>query len=69
MKIQPPSPREPWLATTARDYGMPLRAGNVVLSGALGPMVPVAPGDTFRAELTGLGRVHANFTDQTQEAP
>ena len=58
-----------WLATTARDYGMPLRAGDVVLSGALGPVVPVAPGDTFRAELTGLGRVHASFTDQTQEAP
>jgi 2-keto-4-pentenoate hydratase len=58
-----------WLAATARDYGMPLRAGDVVLSGALGPMVPVAPGDTFRAELTGLGRVHASFTDQTQEAP
>ena len=58
-----------WLATTARDYGMPLRAGDMVLSGALGPMVPVAPSDTFRAELTGLGCVHASFTNQTQEAP
>ena len=58
-----------WLASTARDYGRPLRAGDVVLSGALGPMVPVAPGDTFRAELTGLGSVHATFIAHTQEAP
>jgi 2-keto-4-pentenoate hydratase len=51
-----------WLATTAREYGRPLRAGEVVLSGALGPMVPVAPGDRFHAEIVGLGEVEARFT-------
>ncbi|MCS7477554.1 2-keto-4-pentenoate hydratase [Umezawaea endophytica] len=51
-----------WLATTARDRGRPLRAGEVVLSGALGPMVPVAPGDHFRAHIGGLGDVAALFT-------
>jgi 2-keto-4-pentenoate hydratase len=51
-----------WLATTARDHGQPLRAGEVVLSGALGPMIPVAPGDRFRARITGLGEVRAEFT-------
>ena len=52
-----------WLAATARDYGTPLRAGDLVLSGALGPMVAVSPGDHFDAHLTGLGPVSATFTD------
>jgi 2-keto-4-pentenoate hydratase len=51
-----------WLARTARDYGAPLRPGDLVLSGALGPMVPVRPGATYRAELGGLGPVQASFS-------
>ena len=53
-----------WLARTARAMGDPLRAGEVVLSGALGPMVPVAPGHRFRAELSGLGEVAVSFDAQ-----
>lgn len=51
-----------WLARTARDYGAPLRAGQVVLSGALGPMVPAPPGTRIRAEISGLGTVTATFS-------
>jgi 2-keto-4-pentenoate hydratase len=51
-----------WLARTALAHGDPLRAGDVVLSGALGPMVPVTPGMRVRAHLTGLGRVQSTFT-------
>ena len=51
-----------WLARTAHDVGSPLRAGDVVLSGALGPMVPVTAGATYRAELSGLGTVSATFS-------
>jgi 2-keto-4-pentenoate hydratase len=51
-----------WLANTSVSYGSPLRAGDVVLSGALGPMVPVARVATYTATITGVGDVRASFT-------
>lgn len=50
-----------WLARAARDFGEPLRAGQLVLSGALGPMAPLAAGDEVEVQITGLGSVHARF--------
>lgn len=50
-----------WLARRAVETGSPLRAGDVVLSGALGPMVPVAPNTTYHATIAGLGDVRATF--------
>ncbi|WP_280232754.1 2-keto-4-pentenoate hydratase [Nocardia cyriacigeorgica] len=41
-----------WLARTAKDLGDPLRAGEIVLSGALGPMAPLVPGARVQAELS-----------------
>lgn len=50
-----------WLAATMIDLGTPLRRGELVLSGALGPMVDVVGGDVFRAEVAPLGVVTARF--------
>jgi len=55
-----------WLACTARDHGDPLRTGQVILSGALGPMIPVIPGVTVRADISSLGSVHATFSGKDQ---
>ncbi|MBK3573910.1 fumarylacetoacetate hydrolase family protein [Streptomyces sp. MBT65] len=54
-----------WLARTAREFGDPLRAGQVVLSGALGPMVPTPPGTRIRAEISSLGEVTAVFSEKS----
>jgi 2-keto-4-pentenoate hydratase len=50
-----------WLARTAVDNGTPLRAGDIVFSGALGPMVPVRPGSTYAAEIDEIGSVEVSF--------
>jgi 2-keto-4-pentenoate hydratase len=51
-----------WLARTARELGDPLRAGQVVLSGALGPMAATPPGSVISAEISSLGTVTATFS-------
>ncbi|SEP05543.1 2-keto-4-pentenoate hydratase [Trujillonella endophytica] len=57
-----------WLAHQARTFGEPLRAGQVVLSGALGPMRPIPPGATVTAAISGLGSVTAQFSTREDQA-
>jgi 2-keto-4-pentenoate hydratase len=46
-----------WLAAWMHEIGEPLREGEVILSGALGPMVALTTPGVVEAEITGLGRV------------
>jgi 2-keto-4-pentenoate hydratase len=48
-----------WLADALVAHGTPLRAGDVVLTGALGPMVPLTREGRLAARIDGLGVVTA----------
>jgi 2-keto-4-pentenoate hydratase len=53
-----------WLARQSRDLGEPLRAGQVILSGALGPMRAVQPGSLVQAVISELGAVQFSTTEE-----
>ncbi len=51
-----------WLARTMARAGQPLRSGDVVLTGALGPVSPVSVGEVYEARISGFGPVGVSFT-------
>ena len=44
-----------WLANTLAEHGDPLKAGDILLAGAMGPMVTLSPGNVVRARIGGVG--------------
>ena len=52
-----------WLAVQAQRFGDPLRAGHLILSGALGPFVPFAPGDRVVATISGFAPLAVQFEE------
>lgn len=50
-----------WLACTMLEREQSLCAGELILSGALGPMIPVAKGNVLQAQIGGLGSVSCHF--------
>lgn len=53
-----------WLADTMCARGIPLRAGDVIMTGALGPMVPLRPGQELVAEFGDLGVVTTRISTE-----
>ena len=52
-----------WLARKMVEVDMPLSAGDVIMTGALGPMAPIGPGEVIEARISGLGSVRAVFSN------
>lgn len=50
-----------WLANTLGRLGIPFLAGEVILSGSLGPLIPVAAGDHLDVMIGGIGSCAINF--------
>ncbi|WP_240421277.1 2-keto-4-pentenoate hydratase [Paenibacillus periandrae] len=50
-----------WLANKLFEFGIMLKAGEVILSGALSAAVQAKPGDKYRARIAHLGEVSVSF--------
>ncbi len=51
-----------WLANCLSEYGIALRAGEIILSGSLGAMLPVAAGDHLNLSIGAVGSASVRFT-------
>ena len=50
-----------WLANTLGEFGIPFKAGEVILSGSLAPLIPVVAGDEMSLEIDGIGGCSCRF--------
>jgi len=50
-----------WLANTLGHFGIPLKSGEVILSGSLVPLEPVQAGDFMSVSIGGIGTASVRF--------
>jgi 2-oxopent-4-enoate/cis-2-oxohex-4-enoate hydratase len=50
-----------WLANTLGEFGIPFKAGELILSGSLAPLIPVVAGDEMSLEIEGIGGCSCKF--------
>lgn len=50
-----------WLANTLGAFGIPFKAGEIILSGSLVPLEPAKAGDRFELDIDGLGSAQVSF--------
>lgn len=50
-----------WLANALGRHGVGLKAGEIILSGSLVPLIPIAAGDVMELAVGGIGRLKAEF--------
>jgi 2-oxopent-4-enoate/cis-2-oxohex-4-enoate hydratase len=50
-----------WLANTLGEFGIPFKAGEVILSGSLAPLIPVVSGDEMSLVIDGIGGCSCRF--------
>ena len=50
-----------WLANTLGEFGIPFKAGEIILSGSLVPLIPVVAGDEMSLVIEGIGGCRCKF--------
>ncbi|WP_428311480.1 fumarylacetoacetate hydrolase family protein [Hydrocarboniphaga sp.] len=50
-----------WLANTLGQFGIPFKAGEIILSGSLAPLLPAVAGDRFEMTIAGIGTAAVSF--------
>ena len=52
-----------WLANTLGGFGIPFKAGELILSGSLAPLLPIRAGDRYTMQIDRLGGASIAFTE------
>ena len=58
-----------WLANALGRFGIPLQAGEIILSGSLGALISVAAGDSLNLSIGGIGSAAIRFVHKGHKYP